>query len=99
MISSLVVTLKNDLRALPHTLSDLKSHAAIEVGQQFENRLPATVAATDDGEMMAITRWIEELPEVAKVDVVFVHFENEANELPATSRVVEQPIDSIEVPQ
>lgn len=99
MISSLVVTFKNAQRALPHTLSELKTHPAIEIGQPFENRVPVTVTANDNGEMLAITRWIEEFPEVAIVDVVFVHFEGEANGSPANSGVVNQQSENIEVSQ
>ena len=79
MISSLVVTLENDNAS--HAIGELNNHPAIEMGNLFENRLPVTVASVDSQEMMFTTRWIEDLTGVFKVDVVFVHFEDDPADL------------------
>lgn len=97
MINSLVITLNHDTRAISLTLGVLKNHPTIEIAQQFENRLPLTIAVADSQEMMSITGWIENLSGVLKADVVFVHFENEPTELIAKRSVVDNQKDSIEV--
>lgn len=81
MIAGLVITLKPLPSALSRLHDSVCQRADIELGQCDENahinpagvRIPATLETTDRRAAEAITQWLQNLPFVFSVDVVFVH--------------------------
>ena len=58
-------------------LSLLRSTRSLEIGEVQLPRIPAVVEASSHHESQSIHSWIESLPGVEKVDVVFAAFDDE----------------------
>jgi len=77
MISGVVATLDATSDRCASTVSSVADHPLIEVGAMPEmRRLPMTIESVDQQEMEETTRWLQDLPAVLFVDIVFVHLEN-----------------------
>ncbi len=78
MISSVIAKLNCDDATCQHTMSQIESHAALDLGKLVDGRsLPITIEAAGNQETEEITRWIMSLDGVDFVDVVFVHMEDD----------------------
>ena len=86
MIASLVATLDKDITDLPETVSQISRIPGVELNdtKTFTHRLPVMIDSPDPNSLEAITRRLQQIPGVAFVDVVFVHFEDESDSAPAT---------------
>jgi nitrate reductase NapAB chaperone NapD len=67
-LSSLVVTLYEDRELAAHTVSAIAAHEAITVEAAVGKYLPLAIEAAD---ARPIHQWLESLPGVLYVDVVF----------------------------
>jgi hypothetical protein len=67
-LSSLVITLSQDQETATSALKSIQGHAAISTETLIEHYLPITIEATD---ARPIHEWIESLPGVDYIDVVF----------------------------
>jgi len=67
-LSSLVITLSSDQTAATNALKIIRAHEAITVEKAINHYLPITIEGTD---ARPIHEWIESLPGVAYIDVVF----------------------------
>ena len=86
MIASLVVTLDSDIADLPETVSQISRIPGVELNdaKAFTHRLPVMIDSPDPDSLEEVTRRLQQIPGVAFVDVVFVHFEDESDRIPAT---------------
>jgi len=83
-LSSLVVTLCDDGTLAAQTVREIATHAAITVEEAAGNYLPITIEVAD---ARPIHQWLESLPGVQYVDVVFCSTEvpHEESTSPLTS--------------
>jgi nitrate reductase NapAB chaperone NapD len=75
MISGLVVYLTADNDLAEATRYVIAEQPSIEVGVQEELRLPIVLETLTSKESQELTDWLNGLPGVQHVDVVFVHLE------------------------
>jgi len=76
-ISSLAISLSRDAALADDAARSMEQHPRIEVGRRVGSRLPVVVDTPDREEDKAVWAWINQLPGVAFVDVVFVHFDDQ----------------------
>ena len=67
-LSSLVVTLADDAKLAASTITEIAAHEAVTVEKAIGAYLPVAIEAAD---ARTIHQWLEELPGVRYVDVVF----------------------------
>lgn len=67
-LSSLVISLSNDAELAAKTVREIADNAAITVEKQIGDYLPIAIESTD---ARLIYQWLESLPGVRYVDVVF----------------------------
>jgi nitrate reductase NapAB chaperone NapD len=86
MIASLVATLDRHVADLTDTVSQISRIPCVELSDEkaFTHRLPVMIDSPDPDSLEDITRRLQQIPGVAFVDVVFVHFEDESDRVPAT---------------
>ena len=86
MIASLIATLDKDIANLSDTVSQISRIPGVELGdaKAFTHRLPVMIDSPDPDSLEEITRRLQQIPGVAFVDVVFVHFEDESDSDPVT---------------
>ncbi len=86
MIASLIVTLDRDIANLSEIVSQISRVPGVELNDAtaFSLRLPVMIDSPDPDSLEDITRRLQQIPGVAFVDVVFVHFEDESDRIPAT---------------
>ncbi|MCA9008551.1 MAG: hypothetical protein KDB01_02335 [Planctomycetaceae bacterium] len=87
MIASLVATLDKDLADLSKIISRISCIPGVEIGSvtAVTHRFPLMIDSPDPDSLEVITRRLQQIPGVAFVDVVFVHFEDESVSVPATA--------------
>lgn len=80
MIASVVATLEHNSARRIQLLEAAATRSEFEVGHcdTAVNRIPMTIEVEDRHEMEGCTRWLGSQPGVLSVDVVFVHFEEDA---------------------
>lgn len=83
MITSLVVTVNADSRAISHVRCAISEHPDFELGDTVQNRIPVVLEAPDSASAESATRWLSSLPDVVQVDVVFVAFDEVDDARPA----------------
>lgn len=81
-LSSLVVTLTDDANLAASTITDIAAHEAISVEKAIGAYLPIAIEAAD---ARPIHQWLESLPGVRYVDVVFCSTEFPEDEPQAQS--------------
>ncbi len=86
MIASLVATLDKDIAELSEIVSRISCIPGVEIGdtKAVTHRLPVMIDSPDADSLEEITRRLQQIPGVAFVDVVFVHFEDESDSAPVT---------------
>lgn len=72
MISSLLVHLKNNTE---NAVASIRARPEFELGPRQDCLLPLVLETADSYASRALFRWLNELPDVAFVDVTYVHFE------------------------
>lgn len=79
MIAGVVVTLADPLAGRDGLLQQIAAHPAFEVGETGSDtgRIPLTIDVADQETMHKATDWLRDRDEVAFVDVVMVHFEDQ----------------------
>lgn len=79
MIASVVATLQPNALLRSQLQADLAARPELEVGDcsSESTRIPVTIDVENQHQMEDTTTWLRTQPGVLKVDVVFVHFENE----------------------
>jgi len=82
LVTGLVITVQNFSDSLE---SELASEPRLALGERTENRLPAVLETETDAEGRQLHRWLESLPHVLAVDVVFVGHDDEEEETPRTA--------------
>jgi len=84
MIAGVVATLTDSAQRLQATLDDIAAQPQIELGAlgDADRRIPLTIDSPDRRDVESVTKWLQEQPEVAFVDVVFVHLEDGDDRLP-----------------
>ena len=91
MIGSVVVTCESKAAITASLLDAISANSSIELGQPIENRVPVIIDSSDPDGLESCTRWLMDIPGVAKVDVVFVHFEDEDQEVePSASQALKE---------
>lgn len=78
MIAGVVATLTDDARHVQSALDAISARPEIELGDYAHNgrRIPLTIDSLDRREVESATQWLQSRPEIAFVDVVFVHLED-----------------------
>jgi nitrate reductase NapAB chaperone NapD len=86
MIASLIVTLDEGTTDLSEIASQMSRVPGVEINDSnaLSHRLPVIIDSLDPNSLEEITRRLQQIPGVAFVDVVFVHFEDESDSDPAT---------------
>ncbi len=86
MIASLIATLDKGVADLPEIVSQISRIPGVELSdaKAFAHRLPVMIDSPDPDSLEEITRCLQQIPGVAFVDVVFVHFEDESDSDPVT---------------
>lgn len=86
MIASLIVTLDEGTSDRSGVASDMSRVPGVEIqdSNALSHRLPVIIDSLDPEALEEITRRLQQIPGVAFVDVVFVHFEDESDSDPAT---------------
>lgn len=86
MIASLVATLDKDLADRPEIVSQISRIPGVELNdaKAFTHRLPVMIDSPDPDSLEEITRRLQQIPGVAFVDIVFVHFEDESDSVAVT---------------
>ena len=86
MIASLVATLDKDIADLSEIVSRISCIPGVELSdaKAVIHRFPVMIDSPDPDSLEEITRRLQQIPGVAFVDVVFVHFEDESDIAPAT---------------
>ena len=74
-ISGLVITLSADPGQAARALSLLAAHPAVLPGERTGRWLPVAVESGNDAESRALHEWVQTLPGVEFVDVVYVNYE------------------------
>ncbi len=75
MISSVVAKLDGS-NLIRETIETISKRPEFEVGELLGKRLlPIIIESTDNQAMESSTRWLQTLPSVLFVDVVYVNFE------------------------
>ncbi|MBL8815101.1 MAG: chaperone NapD [Planctomyces sp.] len=84
MIASLVVTLDRCHSDLHRTMDEIASLPGVEVPgpEGLQYRIPILIDSSCPDVLEERTRQLQQIPGVAFVDVVFVHFEDESGEIP-----------------
>lgn len=82
-LSSLVVTLCDDAKVAAKTIETIKAHESITVEKSAGAYLPIAIEAAD---ARPIHQWLESLPGVNYVDVVFCS--TEVSNEPSTSPII-----------
>lgn len=82
MIASAVVTLEPDTRPLQDVVDEISRHPHVQVGDATSHprRIPVTIDAPGPGGLEKLTHRLQECDGVMFVDVVFVHFEDDASQ-------------------
>ena len=76
MISSVIAKLNRQSPSLSQTIHQIAQRSGLEIGELVDHRLlPLTIDLPGNVETENTTRWLQSLPDVEFVDVVFVHFE------------------------
>ncbi len=80
MIASLIVTLNNVTDLETDILHNVAAIPGVEIGdvQHTTRRVPITIDALNPKALEETTQRLQQCPGVAFVDVVFVHFEDDA---------------------
>ena len=73
-ISGLIITLTEQPTEAAIAIRRLSADARIMLGRQERYLLPAALEAGSDSEAEDVVRWMNDLPGVRKVDVVYVRF-------------------------
>lgn len=76
-ISGLVVVLDAPGGPYPHTIEQLRSHAAIEVGEITASKIAIVVDSTSRQNDQEIWQWVQELPGVIDIHIAFVGFDGD----------------------
>ena len=86
MIASVVATLNSNAALRSQLQIELAARQEFEVGDwsATATRIPMTIDVQNRHQMEDSTTWLRTQPGVLMVDVVFVHFEDEANSEPRT---------------
>lgn len=86
MIASLVATLDKDIADLSEIVSRISCIPGVELSdaKAITHRFPVMIDSPDPDSLEEITRRLQQIPGVAFVDVVFVHFEDESDSAPVT---------------
>ena len=86
MIASLIAALDTGVADLSEIVSQISRIPGVELNDAtaFSHRLPVMLDSPDPDSLEEITRLLQQIPGVAFVDVVFVHFEDESDSDPAT---------------
>jgi nitrate reductase NapAB chaperone NapD len=86
MIASLVATLDRHAADVAKTVSEISRIPGVELSDMTDlaHRLPVMIDSPDPDSLEDITRRLQQIPGVAFVDVVFVHFEDESDRIPET---------------
>lgn len=79
-VSGLVLTLRDDSQERDEALARLAEEPRITMGVLQANRLAFVIETESDDEDRQIWSWVNSLPGVTLVDVVFVGFEQESAE-------------------
>ena len=74
-ISGLVITLSANPADAARVTALLAAHPGVTPGEPAGRWLPVAVEARDDAESRALHDWVEALPGVEFVDVVYVNYE------------------------
>jgi len=79
MIAGAIATLIDDAQQLQSALDVLAARPEIELGQFTgeARRIPLTIDSLDRRDVESVTKWLQDRPEVAFVDIVFVHLEDD----------------------
>lgn len=84
MISSVVANLDSQF-PIDATIAEIVSCAEMETGELIDDRLlPITIESADNKLMEQKLRWLQQLPGICFVDVVYVNWEIESGD-PADS--------------
>lgn len=77
MIASVVVTMNEPAGRMQATLDTIAARSQIELGEFADAscKLPLLIEGGDRSGVEETTRWLQELPAVRFVDVVFVYLE------------------------
>jgi len=75
-VSGLKILLSGDEGERKRALDAIRRHPSIEMGVRADRHLAAVVDARDDNANRAIWGWLNELPGVEHVDVVFVSIDH-----------------------
>lgn len=86
MIASLIAALDTGVADLSEIVSQISRIPGVGLNDAtaFSHRLPVMIDSPDPDSLEEITRLLQQIPGVAFVDVVFVHFEDESDSDPAT---------------
>lgn len=86
MIASLVATLDKDIADLSEIVSRISRIPGVELSdaKAVTYRFPVMIDSPDPDSLEVITRRLQQIPGVAFVDVVFVHFEGESDSASVT---------------
>ena len=74
-ISGLVITLDSDESAAQRVSDDIRARSSFELGERQSHRLPAVLETPDRAADKREWEWLNALPGVMHVDVVFIHFD------------------------
>jgi len=86
MIAGLVAILDGHAAELTETISQISRIPGVVPGDINDSarRLPVMIDSPDPDSLEIITRRLQQIPGVAFVDVVFIHFEDESARIPET---------------
>jgi len=76
-ISGLAITLERDAALAEQARRALAGDERIELGPQNDNRIAATIETQSQQEDRQLRDWINALPGVTYVDIVFIHFDDD----------------------
>lgn len=82
--SGLVLTLSDDAALAEQAVASLRARPEFTPGERNDRWLPVALEAADDAESRAAHDWLNRLPGVDFVDVVYVNF-SENDEAPASA--------------
>jgi nitrate reductase NapAB chaperone NapD len=87
MIASVVATLNVDNRGMQRVTDEISMLRNVEIGEIAINslRIPIAIDSPDPESLEITTRQLQAISDVAFVDVVFVHFEEESEKAVAQS--------------
>lgn len=74
-VSGLAITLSESANDVEQAIGALREHASIEIGPRHGRRLAVTTDTPSPEGDRDLWNWLQHLPGVTHVDVVFVHFD------------------------